>query len=131
MSNTRVSTVKTLDDGPFRTARCDDEGRLEIVVAGSSSPVTTSTEANISGTITLGGTAQAAAAANTARIGFWIRNNSSSSLWISTLAAAVQSQPSLEIKPGELYETPSTLNPKGAISIIGPTTGQAWSGREW
>ena len=131
MSNTKVSTVKTPVEGVFRTARCDDEGRLEVVVAGSSSPVTTSTETNISGTITLGGTAQNAAAANTSRIGFWIRNNSVASLWISTLATAVQSQPSLEIKPGELYETPPTLNPKGAISIIGPTTSQAWSGREW
>ena len=131
MSNTKVSTVKTPIEGVFRTARCDDEGRLEVVVAGSSSPVTTSTETNISGTITTGGAAQNAAAANTARIGFWIRNNSVSSLWISTLATAVQSQPSLEIKTGEMYETPPTLNPKGAISIIGSTTGQAWSGREW
>jgi len=32
MSTNRVSTVKTLDDGPYRTARCDDEGRLEVVV---------------------------------------------------------------------------------------------------
>ena len=131
MSNTKVSTVKTPVEGVFRTARCDDEGRLEVVVAGASSPVTTSTETNISGTITAGGIAQNAAAANTARIGFWIRNNSVASLWVSTLATAIQLQPSLEIKPGELYETPSTLSPKGAISIIGPITSQSWSGREW
>ena len=55
---------------------------------------------NISGTITLGGTAQVLAAASTTRRGWWIRNNSNESLWVDDITTAVASQPSLEIKPG-------------------------------
>lgn len=86
---------------------------------------------DISGTITLGGTAQTIAAANGGRLGFWIQNNSSGDLWINTLATAVASQPSLKIAAGALYESPVGLAPVGAISIIGATTGQAFSAREF
>lgn len=128
---TKVSTVKTGSDGPNRVARCDDEGRLEVVITGQTSGGTTSVLASFSGSLTTGGVAQTASAANANRIGYLIRNNSSGSLYVSTLAAAVIGQASLEIKPGELYETPSTMKPTGAISIIGATTGQTWTGREW
>jgi len=87
---------------------------------------------SISGTLTTGGTAQDAAAANSGRTGWWIRNNhASASLWVSTLATAVQGQPSLEIRAGELYESPPGGAGTGAISVIGPTTGQPWTGREF
>lgn len=86
---------------------------------------------NISGTITAGGTAQQIAAANSQRLGWKVRNLSTSSLWVSTLATAVQSQPSLEIRAGEMYETPPGAQGTGAISIIGPSTGQAFFAREW
>lgn len=86
---------------------------------------------SISGTIAAGGTAQNAAAANSARRGFWIQNNSAGDLWISTVAAAVASQPSLKIASGALYESPPGGAGTGAISIIGATTSQAFSGREW
>lgn len=86
---------------------------------------------SVSGTITTGNTAQNAAAANSSRRGFWIQNNSSGDLWISTIATAVLSQPSLKIASGALYESPLGGAGTGAISIIGATTGQAFSGREW
>jgi hypothetical protein len=90
------------------------------------------TLSNISGALTTGDVAQNAAASNSARTGWWIRNNhASSSLWVNTLATAVQAQPSLEIRPGELYETPAGGAGTGAISVIGPTTGQSWTGREY
>lgn len=89
------------------------------------------TPISASGTITTGGTAQNAAAANTSRRGFWIQNNSTGDLWISTIATAVQSQPSLKIPAGALYESPLGGAGTGAISIIGATTSQAFSGREW
>ncbi len=89
------------------------------------------TPTNIGGSLTTGGSAQNAAAANAARTGWWIQNlHPSSDLWVSTLATAVQSQPSIRIRPGELYEAPPWAVGTGAISVIGPTTGQTWSGRE-
>ena len=128
---TKVSTVKSSPDGPHRTARCNDEGRIEVVIAGYSNAGSAISLTNISGTVTTGGVAQNAAAANSSRTGWFIRNNSAGSLWVNTLATAVASQPSLEIKPGELYETPLNGAGTGAISIYGATTGQAWTGREW
>jgi hypothetical protein len=88
--------------------------------------------ADKSGTLTTGGTAQNAAAANAARIGFLLQNPSTTlDLWFSTLATAVQAQPSLKLGPGEAYETPPGLSPTGAISVIGSTTAQPFTCREW
>ena len=91
----------------------------------------TVTPTNISGTITTGATAQVLASAKTNRRGWWLRNNSTGSLWVSDLTTAVQSQPSLEIKPGELYESAPTGCSGSALSIIGPTTSQSFTAREW
>lgn len=87
--------------------------------------------ANISGTVTTGGTAQNAAGANTSRKGFWIQNLSSGDLWINTLATAAASQPALKLTAGTYYEAPPGGAGTGAISVFGATTGQAWAGREW
>lgn len=86
---------------------------------------------DISGTITAGGTAQTIAAANGGRLGFWIQNQSSGDLFISTVATAVADSPSMKIPPGALYENPVGLCPVGAISIIGATTGQKFAAREY
>jgi hypothetical protein len=87
--------------------------------------------ADISGTIAAGGAAQNAAGANAVRRGFSIQNQSSGDLWFSTLAAAVQSQPSIKLSAGAYYETPPGGAGTGAISVIGATTGQAFAGRQW
>lgn len=86
---------------------------------------------NKSGTIAAGGVAQTAIAANAARMGFYIQNASSGDLWISSLTTAVAASPSLRIPAGQLYEPPQFGVPSGAISIIGATTGQAFTAREW
>lgn len=91
----------------------------------------TAAPTSISGTITTGATAQNAASANSSRKGFMLQNNSTGDLWFSTLATAVASQPSIKLPPGAYYESPLGAGGTGAISIIGATTGQAWSGREW
>jgi hypothetical protein len=82
-----------------------------------------------SGSIASGGNAQTLAAANAGRKGYWIQNNSSGDLWLSTEAAAVAGQPSLRLRAGALYEPPVVST--GAISVIGANTGQAFSAREW
>jgi len=84
-----------------------------------------------SGTITAGGTAQQLAAANASRKGYFIQNNSSGDIWINSVTTAVLSQPSLKIVTGAIYECPANGAPVTAISIIGATTGQAFSAREY
>lgn len=88
--------------------------------------------ADRSGTIGAASTAQQLMAANSARVGFYIENLSASDpLWINELGTATESQPSLKIPAGSLYETPAGYCPIGAISIIGPTLDQAFTAREW
>lgn len=84
-----------------------------------------------SGTITTGGTAQVLMAANAARTGFWVQNNSSSDLWINSLGTAAAGGSSLRLRPGDLYETPAFAVPATAISIYGATTGQVFAAREF
>lgn len=86
---------------------------------------------NRSGTIGTGGTAQSLAAENKKRMGLWVQNQSAGSLWINDLGAATQAQPSLEIKTGETLIIDNGNAPSAAISIVGATTGQAFSAREW
>lgn len=95
---------------------------------GGSIPISTMTDR--SGSIAAGGTAQLLAAANAARTGFELQNDSNGDLWISELATAVIGAPSIRIPPGALYETPLGGHGTGAISIIGATTGQSFSARE-
>ena len=132
MSNINASTVKSSGGNDARReVRCDSEGRLEVVIAGQSTAGTTNSVVNISGTVTSGGNAQVIAAANANRIGYFIKNNSAGSLWINTLGTAAAAQPSLEIKPAEMYETPSTMRDTGAISLFGAVTNYSFTGREW
>ncbi len=90
---------------------------------------------NVSGTITTGGVAQVLAPAITSQSGFsgfWVRNNSSASLWINTNnGTASAAQPSLEIVAGALYESPPNSQPVGAISIFGATTGQSFTAQRF
>ena len=97
----------------------------EVVIAKNVLPQ------NVSGTITLGGTAQAMAAINLSRGGLWVQNVSTGDIWISEIGTAVIGQPSIKIAAGNMYENPMTGCPGSAISIIGATTGQAFSAREW
>jgi hypothetical protein len=84
-----------------------------------------------SGTITSGGTQQTLMASNASRKGYLLQNNSTGDLWINSTAAAVVGQPSIKLGPGDYYESPYSGTPVGAVSIIGATTGQAFSSREW
>lgn len=100
-------------------------------VVNMQSPPSLNLSSGPSGSITAGNTAQNAAAANTNRRGFALQNLSSGDLWFSSLATAVLDQPSLKLAAGAYYETPPGAAGVGAISIIGATTGQKYSGREW
>lgn len=93
--------------------------------------VVPSTSTNKSGTITTGGTAQVLMAANGARRGFFLQNNSSANLYVNGLGAATSDGLCLTIPAGVLYETSIQHVGTGAISILGATTGQAFYAREF
>lgn len=86
---------------------------------------------NRSNTITAGGTAQTLMNANAARIAWQLQNISTADLWYShTGAAAVGGSGSYKLVAGGYYESAPGLAPNGAISIIGATTGQAFTASE-
>jgi hypothetical protein len=90
------------------------------------------TKTDRSGTITAGATAQTLMAANSSRLGWQLQNNSVGDLWFNELGStAVANQPSFKLAPGDSYESPVGATTTAAISIIGATTGQAFTAREW
>lgn len=90
------------------------------------------TPTNRSGTITTLNVSQQLMAANTARRGFMVQNSGAAALWINELgAAATTAQPSIQIAVGATYQSPDGAASPAAINIIGGTTGQAFTAREW
>lgn len=92
-----------------------------------------------SGTVTSGGTAQNAAAANTSRNYLMIENpqykvdgvtlNPVERLCFRTDAAAVQGAGSICLDIGQGFEFTGFI-PTGAVSVIAATTGHAWTCKE-
>lgn len=99
-------------------------GKVDTVIASAS--------VDRGGTITAGGTAQTFMAANPARRGFAVQNQSSGNLYVSCAAPATLDFHALLIPPnGPLYESSAVQAETGACSIIGATTGQAYFAREF
>ena len=86
--------------------------------------------ADRSGVVAAGGTAQTLMAANPARRGFCVQNNSNAALTVSSVGTASTSA-GLILQPGQLYEPPAGGVPTAAISILGAATGQRFDAREW
>jgi hypothetical protein len=111
---------------------------LDVDVGTVTNPIFTSpvgatvTLVDRSGTIAAGNTQQQLVAANAARRGLWVQNNSAGDLRVNSTGLA--SATSGLLLPGgqnALYEYPNSGVPVTAISIWGATTGQAFEAREW
>ncbi len=89
---------------------------------------------DISATIAAGGTAQTLfdPQGQTYR-GYWVRNHSATtSIWINENGTAAASQPSVELKGGEMFETPPDVDGlRETISVFCATTSVNFSGRVW
>jgi hypothetical protein len=83
-----------------------------------------------SGTIATGATQQQLAASNSSRKYLLIQNNSSETLWFNFTTNAVTSQPSLSLLPGQSFVQESGYVSTELISIIGASTGSAFSAKE-
>lgn len=95
-----------------------------MVQSGTQSP------ADRSGTLTAGGTAQDIVAANKNRQWLLFQNVSNEDMWLNFGAVAVAGQPSIKIVAGGSYENPPHFCPTGRISVIGATTGKAFTCKE-
>ena len=113
----------TMSQG-LKVALASDQSAIPVSIAWL--PVTPVSK---SGTVTTGGTAQQVSAANASRKGFSFQNNSDTDMWLSELATAVASQPSIKIAAGAYYEFPYAF--PGALSLICATTGKTFTAREW
>lgn len=82
-----------------------------------------------SGTITIGGTAQAAVAANTARNYLFIRNpiDATEALWVNLTGTATAASPSVRLDAGDHWEFDGSFIPTNAVSVIAATTGHAFT----
>lgn len=92
-------------------------------------PRTAGTLTDRSGTITLGGTAQQAAAANASRKYLFLQNVSAADLWFNLGVTAVVAQPSIKLAAGEKMDFTDFI-PTDLVSVIGGTTGQAFTIKE-
>lgn len=99
---------------------------VDPVDANGNSIIAVGDTTDRSGTIATGGTAQNAMAANTSRKGFILFNNSVGSLWVNFTGTATAGGGSVEVKASGYWSIDS-LCPRGAMSIIGATTGQAYT----
>lgn len=89
------------------------------------------TQTDRSSNITVGGTAQTLMSLNNSRKGFFIQNLSAGDLYINNIGTATLGQGSIKIPPGALYESSGFSVTTAAISIIGATTSQSFTSREW
>jgi len=84
--------------------------------------------------IDTGGASQEVFAANASRTGLIIQNNSDADLWVGIGQTATAAPPSIRLIGGGLgiLQFPDSAGrlPKGQISIIGATAGQAFSAKE-
>lgn len=87
---------------------------------------------NRSGTITVGGAAQALAVANTTRNYLLVVNPASNtaSLWVDFGVDAVAASPSIEIRPGGALVFEASFIPTDAVSILAATTATPFIARE-
>lgn len=104
-------------------------GGLTASFITTGAPFVSAEPANASGTITAGGVAQNAFAANAARRGWAVQNQSSEYLYTRSGAAATADQNSVRIAPGQEYI--GDFISGGIVSIIGATTGSPFWAREW
>ena len=111
-------------------------GSLPVTIASDQPTLATDTvvrsaTTSRSGTIATGGTPQQLMAANAARRGFALQNNSSADLFLNALGAASNDGQSLRVPSGAFYESSVHHVGVGAVSILGATAGQAFYAREF
>lgn len=117
LGNTRNNFVDVSTEAPFPVQ----------IISGSSGGAqnVSASPVDRSSTITTGGTAQVLLAANANRKGIEFFNNSVGSIWLNVVGTATAGGGSIEVRSGGYWSPP--VVPVTAISVIGATTGQAFT----
>ena len=104
-----------------------------IANAGSGGGSGGVTKTDRSGTIALGGQAQALMPANASRKGWSFQNRSGGSMWFDDLgnAAAPASNSATYLPPGAYYESEPGGASIAAVSLYGDVTGSQFVAKEW
>lgn len=96
--------------------------------SGTASPPANGDFTERSSTITTGGTAQVAMAANTSRKAWFFQNIGSVDLWISFVETAQADNPgSVKVAPGASAFSSGGFVSAQALSVVGATTGQKFT----
>lgn len=127
-----TAVVLTSTDLDYSPIAVDSAGRVMVSAGGGSVTVQGSNGGltDISGSITVGGTSQQLAAANSSRRYLFIQNVSVNLLWIDFGVAAVEDSPSIKLNPNASFTMDGTFISKDQINIIGPITGRKWTAKE-
>src|SRR5665213_3469009 len=102
-----------------------DQGNISASVTP-----TTGTLTDGSSTITAGGTAQTVFTSNSSRKYLLVQNVSSGNLWVNFGTTAVQTEPSIQLLPGGSITFEAGFVDTESVSIIGATTGQAFTAKQ-
>jgi hypothetical protein len=127
---TSVKPVKVNAQGELVTSGAETAA-LGYDVASMSTVPRRGTSTNRSGSITTGGTAQPAMAANTAtRDGYFFQNISTADLWCSWSGTAAPTAAGSFVVPSRGSFSSGGVIETEALSVYGATTGQAWTAWE-
>lgn len=86
--------------------------------------------ADLSGSITSGGTSQVLAPANSKRTYLLIQNISDETMWLNFGAAASADASSFKLVANGGFESPPHFIPNQSVNIIGATTGKKFVAKE-
>lgn len=118
---------------PNNCAAVNSSGQVAIQGSFSATVATiVVTSTNKAGTITSGGTAQNAIAANASRKSWCIQNdpNATEPLYVRASGTASATVADAALVPGQPYCSSSSMVDQGAISVFAATTGHQWYGSE-
>lgn len=132
------TAVSGMPLGPNQPLVEDQTGKL-CGLAGGSAPTTPSYIApstvvptDKGGTITTGGTAQTAIAANASRKGWCIQNPSDAGeVMYVRVGATATTTSGMQLAAGQQACNPASIVDQGLVSVIAATTSHRWYGTEW
>lgn len=121
-----VAGLDSVDGETVRPALVDADGRLEVTLSPTGGALT-----DVSGTITVGGTAQELAAAKPNRKYFFVQNlDDAEALWIDFTVDAVEDTPSIRLDPGASFIMESAFVTSEKITTIATTTSHKFTAKE-
>lgn len=136
------TTVQSLSTGSDSSGNLVPVHAPAAIVGGVATPVSAtmplpvintagSVASDGSGTVVAGGAAQTLFGGIVPINGWLVANNSSATLYVSDVGTATSGGASIPVASGGVFATPSGYRPAGAVSLYGPSTGQAYAARRW